>query len=163
MADWKRDVVTMREIEGIWSIRGPHEKELDDIAQDKLPIFREVSSKRVRLKQVASSIVGELADYTSNEEWVLVKPLFPGARVYLSYEFFGDEFGAGEEDQDKTILKERMRQVAQTLKQKKGKSLDDDEYNVKPPTHLPFKAERENDNKSGALEHKAHIQGSPGT
>lgn len=99
MKDWKSNVVTVRAIEGIHGIRGPHEKELADLGRDKLPAFRQICSKRVRIKQAASKIGGWLEHYESKDEWVLGVEAFPEVKGLMAYEFFGDEFGTGEVDE----------------------------------------------------------------
>lgn len=86
----------MREIEGLRGIRGPHEKELADIAADKIPIFRELEKGMV--SELASEIGGFIDDVDMGEEWCLSKEYFPGVTIHLAYHNYGDEFGAGEEE-----------------------------------------------------------------
>ncbi|MHA1731137.1 MAG: hypothetical protein ACTSU5_04305 [Promethearchaeota archaeon] len=97
MVDENVKLLSIREIEGLRGIRGPHEKELADIGEDKLPLFREVS--REQLPDLVGVIGGEVVDIGMGEEWCIAKEYYPGVVVYIAYQDYGDEFGTGSEDE----------------------------------------------------------------
>ncbi|GAB4313475.1 MAG: hypothetical protein Kow0069_14590 [Promethearchaeota archaeon] len=93
-----RKLVTMREIEGLRGIRGPHEEELSDLAADAVVTFRQVPRDAARLSHWVAEVGARLEPLERGEEWALAKEMFPGVVVHVAYQYYGDEFGPGEED-----------------------------------------------------------------
>ena len=75
-------------------VKGPHEKEFEDISKVKYPLFENIDMNR--LKQIISEdIGGKIENIGFNEDWTITLEMFPGVNIHLAYTYFGDEFGEG--------------------------------------------------------------------
>ena len=73
-------------------VRGPHEKELNDIGKANVEMFKDLSESR--LKEIVEEDLGaELKDIGFNEDWTINIQFFPEANIHISYFYYGDEFG----------------------------------------------------------------------
>jgi hypothetical protein len=87
----KRKFYTVGQIDAT-GVRGPHEKELEDMGRANIPFF--VDLKRERLLEIVESDIGaKLEDIGFDEEWTITLDFFPEASIHLSYFYYGDEFG----------------------------------------------------------------------
>jgi hypothetical protein len=73
-------------------VRGPHEKELRDISNAKVDMFKELSELLLK-KIVKEDIGGTMGDIGFNEDWTINIQFFPEANIHISYFYYGDEFG----------------------------------------------------------------------
>lgn len=75
-------------------VRGPHEKELEDISAVKCPLFTTIDMGL--LKKIAEEELGaEIENIGLNEDWTLTVEMFPEVNIHMAYSYFGDEFGDG--------------------------------------------------------------------
>jgi hypothetical protein len=87
----KKDFMTVGQID-VTGIRGPHEKELNDISNARHSLFKDLSDDN--LKTIVYEDIGaKLEDIGFNEDWTITKEFFPEANIHISYFFYGDEFG----------------------------------------------------------------------
>lgn len=93
MVDLKKNYMTVGQIDAT-GVRGPHEKELEDISAAKYPIF--VNLKHEDLKIIVEEdIGGSLENIGFNEDWTISIEMFPEVNIHMAYSFYGDEFGDG--------------------------------------------------------------------
>ncbi len=81
-------------------VRGPHEKELEDISRNKCAIFKDISMDKLA-KIVEENLGGKIENIGFNEDWTISIEMFPEVNIHMSYSFFGDEFGDGIESEFK--------------------------------------------------------------
>ncbi|MHA1149957.1 MAG: hypothetical protein ACTSR8_17100 [Promethearchaeota archaeon] len=75
-------------------VRGPHEKELEDISTAKCPLFKNIDLSI--LKKIAEDdLGGKIENIGFNEDWTLTVEMFPEVYIHMAYSYFGDEFGDG--------------------------------------------------------------------
>lgn len=75
-------------------VRGPHEKELEDISKVKYPLF--VNIDMDILKDVVNNDLGGIIENIGfNEDWTITLEMFPEVNIHIAYSYFGDEFGDG--------------------------------------------------------------------
>jgi hypothetical protein len=73
-------------------VRGPHEKELDDMGRAKVSLFVDLEDEK--LKEIVEKDLGaKLEDIGFDEDWTITLEFFPKANIHLSYFYYGDEFG----------------------------------------------------------------------
>ena len=75
MADNKRKFWTVGQIDAT-GVRGPHEKELEDISKMKHPIFINVDMEKLR-DIVEENIGGKIENIGFNEDWAISLEMFP--------------------------------------------------------------------------------------
>ncbi|MFX1329071.1 MAG: hypothetical protein ACFE91_13170 [Promethearchaeota archaeon] len=73
-------------------VRGPHEKELDDISKRNYPLFINLD-KDLLENIVYNELGGKIENIGFNEDWTISLKMFPEVNIHLSYSYFGDEFG----------------------------------------------------------------------
>ncbi len=93
MSDGKRKFWTVGQIDAT-GVRGPHEKELDDISKAKYPIFINLSPDK-RKKIVEEFLGGKVENIGLSEDWAISMEMFPEVNIHMAYSYFGDEFGDG--------------------------------------------------------------------
>ena len=75
-------------------VRGPHEKELEDISSAKTPLFNNLEIDKLR-KIVEENLGGWIKNIGFNEDWAISLEMFPEVNIHMAYSYFGDEFGDG--------------------------------------------------------------------
>ncbi|TFG23027.1 MAG: hypothetical protein EU532_13840 [Promethearchaeota archaeon] len=95
MEDRKKEFMTIGQIDAT-GVRGPHEKELEDISNMKYPIFIDISMENLQ-KIVEEDLGGKVEDIGFNEDWTITLEMFPEVNIHMAYSYFGDEFGDGVE------------------------------------------------------------------
>lgn len=93
MAQDKRKFMTIGQIDAT-GIRGPHEKELEDISKSKYPIFLNIKMEKLK-EIVENEIGGKMENIGFNEDWTITIEMFPEVIIHMTFSYFGDEFGDG--------------------------------------------------------------------
>ncbi len=93
MAESKRTFWKIGQIDAT-GVRGPHEKELEDISIAKHPLFLNLNMDTLK-KIVEEDIGGKIENIGFNEDWTISIEMFPEVNIHLAYSYFGDEFGDG--------------------------------------------------------------------
>jgi hypothetical protein len=75
-------------------VRGPHEKEFEDISNAKYVLFENID-KDTLTKIIVEDIGGKIENIGFNEDWTITLEMFPEVNIHLAYTYFGDEFGVG--------------------------------------------------------------------
>ena len=75
-------------------VRGPHEKELEDISKAKYEIFTNLAKSKLE-NIVDSDIGGVIENIGFDEDWTISLEFFPDVNIHMAYTYFGDEFGDG--------------------------------------------------------------------
>jgi hypothetical protein len=91
MSSEKNKFVTIGQIDAT-GVRGPHEKELEDISTMKYPIFIDLSMEKLK-KIVEEDLGAKIENIGFNEDWTITIEMFPEVNIHMSYSYFGDEFG----------------------------------------------------------------------
>lgn len=99
MADNKRKYWTVGQIDAT-GVRGPHEKELEDISNAKCTIFKNIDMDKL-IKIVEQVIGGKIENIGLSEDWAISLEMFPEVNIHMAYSYFGDEFGNGIESEFK--------------------------------------------------------------
>ena len=87
----KRKFWTVGQIDAT-GVRGPHEKELDDISKAKHHLFIEIDKDKLK-KIVYEDLGGQIENIGLSEDWTITIEMFPEVNIYMAYSYFGDEFG----------------------------------------------------------------------
>ena len=75
-------------------VRGPHEKELEDISKVKYPLF--INLEMDLLKDIVyNELGGKIENIGFSEDWTIFIEMFPEVNIHMAYSYFGDEFGDG--------------------------------------------------------------------
>lgn len=91
MVDKKRRFYTVGQIDAT-GVRGPHEKELEDMGKAKIDLFIELEMDL--LKRIVEEDIGaKLEEIGLDEDWSITLEFFPEANIHISYFYYGDEFG----------------------------------------------------------------------
>ena len=91
MSSEKKKFMTIGQIDAT-GVRGPHEKELEDISKMKYPIFVDLNMDD--LKQIVEEdLRAKIENIGFNEDWTITIEMFPEVKIHMSYSYFGDEFG----------------------------------------------------------------------
>ncbi len=93
MSDEKKKFMTIGQIDAT-GVRGPHEKELEDISNIKYPIFVDLDVEKLK-KIVEEDLGAKIENIGFNEDWTITIEMFPEVNIHMSYSYFGDEFGDG--------------------------------------------------------------------
>jgi len=89
----KRKFWTVGQIDAT-GVRGPHEKELEDISKAKNPLF--INLDMDLLKDIVyNELGGKIENIGFNEDWAISIEMFPELDIHMAYSYFGDEFGDG--------------------------------------------------------------------
>ena len=84
-------------------VRGPHEKELEDISKVKYPLF--INLEMDLLKDIVyNELGGKIENIGFSEDWTIFIEMFPEVNIHMAYSYFGDEFGDGIEAEFKFYL-----------------------------------------------------------
>jgi len=75
-------------------IRGPHEKELEDISKSKSIVFKNVDLNILK-NIIEENLGGKIENIGFNEDWTITLEMFPEVNIHMAYSYFGDEFGDG--------------------------------------------------------------------
>ncbi|MHA1756253.1 MAG: hypothetical protein ACTSVV_05745 [Promethearchaeota archaeon] len=75
-------------------VRGPHEKELEDISNAKQALFTNININNLK-KLVEENLGAKLENIGFNEDWTITIEMFPEVNIHMAYSYFGDEFGDG--------------------------------------------------------------------
>ncbi|MHA2034973.1 MAG: hypothetical protein ACW98X_00980 [Promethearchaeota archaeon] len=87
----KRKYWTVGQIDAT-GVRGPHEKELEDISIAKYPLFIDID-KDVLEKIVIKDLGGKIENIGFSEDWTISVEMFPDVNIHMSFSYFGNEFG----------------------------------------------------------------------
>ncbi|MFX0071629.1 MAG: hypothetical protein ACFFAO_11110 [Candidatus Hermodarchaeota archaeon] len=91
MANQKKKFWTIGQIDAT-GVRGPHEKELEDISKDKYSLFIDIEIDK--LKNIVQEHLGsKIENLRFNEDWSITIEMFPEVDIHMAYSYFGDEFG----------------------------------------------------------------------
>ena len=93
MGNEKRKFMTIGQIDAT-GVRGPHEKELEDISKVKYPLFVNINKDKLN-RIVSQELGGKIENIGFNEDWAITLEMFPEVNIHLAYSYFGDEFGDG--------------------------------------------------------------------
>ena len=93
MTDNKHKYWTVGQIDAT-GVRGPHEKELEDISYDKSQIFKNIDMNKLK-RIVEENLGGKVENIGFNEDWAITIEMFPDVIIHMAYSYFGDEFGDG--------------------------------------------------------------------
>ncbi len=93
MVDRKRKFWTVGQIDAT-GVRGPHEKELEDISIAKYSIFTNIDMNKLKTI-VEEDLGGKIENIGFNEDWCITIEMFPEVTIHMAYSYFGDEFGDG--------------------------------------------------------------------
>lgn len=93
MPQEKRNFITIGQIDAT-GVRGPHEKELEDISKAKYSLFIDIDMNKLK-DIVTNDIGGIIEDIGLNEDWTISVEMFPDVNIHMAYSYFGDEFGDG--------------------------------------------------------------------
>jgi uncharacterized protein YciU (UPF0263 family) len=75
-------------------VRGPHEKELEDISKAKYSLFVNVDMDMLK-DVVYNDLGGIIENIGFSEDWTITIEMFPEVNIHMAYSYFGDEFGDG--------------------------------------------------------------------
>lgn len=95
MVDQQRKLMTVGEIDAT-GVKGPHEKELEDISDSKCHLFINLESDLLK-KIIEDDIGGRIENIGLSEDWAISIEMFPEVNIHMAYSYFGDEFGDGKE------------------------------------------------------------------
>ena len=91
MSNEKKKFMTIGQIDAT-GVRGPHEKELEDISRNKYAMFVDIDEEK--LKNIVEVDLGaKIENIGFNEDWTITIEMFPEVNIHMSYSYFGDEFG----------------------------------------------------------------------
>ncbi len=93
MSTEKRKFWTIGQIDAT-GVRGPHEKELEDISKAKYPLFVDIDRNKLK-KIVTEDLGGKIENIGFSEDWAINIEMFPEVYIHMAYSYFGDEFGDG--------------------------------------------------------------------
>jgi hypothetical protein len=89
----KRKFWTVGQVDAT-GVRGPHEKELEDISKAKYPLF--INLDMDTLKDIVNNdLGGKIENIGFSEDWTISIHMFPEVSIHMAYSYFGDEFGDG--------------------------------------------------------------------
>jgi len=89
----KRKFWTVGQIDAT-GVKGPHEKELEDISLAKYPLFIDIEKKKLQ-KIVVEDLGGKIENIGFSEDWTISIEMFPEVNIHMAFSYFGDEFGDG--------------------------------------------------------------------
>ena len=93
MPSEKRKFMTVGQIDAT-GVRGPHEKELEDISKSKFALFVNIDLEKLK-RIVQGELGGNIENIGFNEDWTITIEMFPEVNINMVYSYFGDEFGDG--------------------------------------------------------------------
>ncbi|MBN1802311.1 MAG: hypothetical protein JW891_12440 [Candidatus Lokiarchaeota archaeon] len=93
MVDLKKIYMTVGQIDAT-GVRGPHEKELEDISAAKYSYFTSINKKDLQ-RIIEEDLGGKLENIGFNEDWTISVEMFPEVNIHMAFSYYGDEFGDG--------------------------------------------------------------------
>ncbi len=75
-------------------VKGPHEKELEEISKAKHILFINIDKPSLEMI-VRENLSGKIENIGFNEDWTITVEMFPEVTIHMTYTYFGDEFGGG--------------------------------------------------------------------
>jgi hypothetical protein len=81
-------------------VKGPHEKELEDISKAKFALFIDIDLKMLETL-VSNELGGKIENIGFSEDWSIAIEMFPEVNIHMAFSYFGDEFGDGIEGEFK--------------------------------------------------------------
>ena len=72
-------------------IKGPHEKELEDIVRNKITIFKNLDINKLS-GFVNKNLGGKIKNIGLDEDWTITLRLFPEVNINILYFYYGNEF-----------------------------------------------------------------------
>jgi hypothetical protein len=75
-------------------VRGPHEKELEDISSVKYPLFVNLDMDILN-SIIYNDLGGKIDNIGFSEDWAISLEIFPEVNIHIAYSYIGDEFGDG--------------------------------------------------------------------
>ncbi|MFX1411032.1 MAG: hypothetical protein ACFFA6_11820 [Promethearchaeota archaeon] len=87
----KRKFWTVGQIDAT-GVRGPHEKELEDISKAKYHLFIDIDNNLLE-KIVREDLGGKIENIGLSEDWTITIKMFPEVTIHMAYSYFGNEFG----------------------------------------------------------------------
>jgi len=97
-----RKFITIGQIDAT-GVRGPHEKELDDISKAKFFNFINVDIKALETI-INNELGGIIENIGLSEDWTITIEMFPEVNIHMAFSEFGDEFGDGIEAEFKFLF-----------------------------------------------------------
>jgi hypothetical protein len=88
-----RTFITIGQIDAT-GVRGPHEKELEDISKAKFSSFINVDLKTLETI-INDDLGGKIENIGFSEDWTITIEMFPEVNIHMAFSYFGDEFGDG--------------------------------------------------------------------
>ena len=88
-----RKFMTIGQIDAT-GVRGPHEKELEDISKAKFNLFIDIDLNKLE-SIVKEDLGGKVERIGFSEDWTIAIEMFPDVDIHMCYSYFGDEFGDG--------------------------------------------------------------------
>jgi len=93
MPEKERKFWTVGQIDAT-GVKGPHEKELEDISNAKYPLFKDIDE--TLLENIVKEDLGaKIENIGFSEDWTITLEMFPEVYIHMAYSYFGDEFGDG--------------------------------------------------------------------
>jgi len=86
-----RKFMTIGQIDAT-GIRGPHEKELEDISKAKFALFINIDLKKLD-SIVINELGGRIEKIGFSEDWSITIEMYPEVNIHMAYSYFGNEFG----------------------------------------------------------------------
>lgn len=87
----------IQQIDAIKGIITPHARDLKDLGKNRIDIFRKLSKEN--LNEICIKSGGKLTDMDLGENWAFSKDVMKDVTILVAYQYYGDEFGEGEEDE----------------------------------------------------------------
>jgi len=91
MPQENRKFMTIGQIDAT-GIRGPHEKELEDISKAKFALFINIDLKKLD-SIVINELGGRIEKIGFSEDWSITIEMYPEVNIHMAYSYFGNEFG----------------------------------------------------------------------
>ncbi len=102
MVEQQRKLISVGEIDAT-GVKGPHEKELEDISDSKCHLFINLEGNLLK-GIIEDEIGGKIENIGLSEDWAISIEMFPEVNIHMAYSYFGDEFGDGKEAEFKFLF-----------------------------------------------------------
>lgn len=87
----------IQQIDALKGIITPHARDLKDLGKNRIDILRKLSKEN--MNEICIKSGGKLTDMDLGENWAFSKDVMKGVTILVAYQYYGDEFGEGEEDE----------------------------------------------------------------
>ena len=91
MVNEKKKFWTIGQIDAT-GVRGPHEKELEDMSRAKYQLFVNLDMSELETI-ILEDLGGKIENIGFNEDWTISIEFFPEVNIHFAYSYFGGEFG----------------------------------------------------------------------